>query len=1089
MRAKLVFLAFALCPALLFSQAVSGTINFGGSVSFNPNIGPTVTANFSNRDNSTPVVAAGFLGVGGVGHSLANTTAITLLNTTGLNQTRFFAFVDQLDATGSMVFTSFDADINRALAGGFKPSPITITGTPPSLGASICTVPSNFTTWANLAAAVVHHMDVTFPGVATDYEIWSEPDGQASLCAGSTAANLTAYLSIYAAAGSAIRAQATTDGIAAGVIHIGGPALGGPANNASWVTSLVTSTSPNTKDFVDFVSLHIYVTGQFDINQGMDWPYLYNKNQSATLGVEHYYQAIEALVRAGLQPNAANTPIWITEYNSNNAFALSCCQNDPTYGPLYNSVAIADLLNATYSGATRLPTNINYFAATNSAKYFCLVGVINAQMDCDGSSYAAYPQLYTYKLFASSSYLGLEAGGHMAASVTPLPPINTTLGFGATAFYTASNDSIVIVNPSAAAYASVPVTMNNAAFSSATGTIYTLNAANSTITSTAATLTPITNGYTASLTIPAFSTVALSIAGSTTASTPTLSVAPGTYNTAQVPALSSATPGATIYYTLDGSTPTTSSAVYSPSAGVYPYNATASGILAVTSGRNGQTALAPLTIKAMATHAGMANSGVVTGTYTLTTGQDGTAGQAQGAATGTAVHTCGTDLTTTGTYFVDLDMNCPDEAFLIDANNITLNLNGHTIVYDTAGASATKPIGALMLQDSWFTGYRVNTTTMNHQNFHVYGGTINQASTGNSRASYSILAGQTNGIGNLTIDHVAFNTYAQDAGVLYLDGAVIVNFQNNLVAMNAATTTNRHQYFGYAIKSDVANNTSSTGTNIYSHNTIAAATQGFVNATYQGTLIQYNDVTMASTTTNDFIVISEAINQKIQYNNFHPVTGRGVHVIGANSDVSYNRISTKEQANNAEYGGCEIGGAYALQTEWDKSVIPSQPTGNVIHDNTLLAQADQCYATGFRLTGMDTGANTTIANNSVIGSNTGGAGFDFSIEYDEMHPGAVVNWGTNYFLNQTAWFLADADGATGSITAGQTWAGTPGHIVADREFAQVGPDPANPFPSNSAHTMTILDPVSLTIPIKLCIFGTPNFITMQVGARSQGPCP
>jgi len=44
--------------------------------------------------------------------------------------------------------------------------------------------------------------------------------------------------------------------------------------------------------------------------------------------------------------------------------------------------------------------------------------------------------------------------------------------------------------------------------------------------------------------------------------TPTFSVAPGTYSSAQIVAMSDTTPGASIYYTVDGSRPTTNSTVY-----------------------------------------------------------------------------------------------------------------------------------------------------------------------------------------------------------------------------------------------------------------------------------------------------------------------------------------------------------------------------------------------------------------------------------------------------------------------------------------------------------------------------------------------
>jgi hypothetical protein len=82
-----------------------------------------------------------------------------------------------------------------------------------------------------------------------------------------------------------------------------------------------------------------------------------------------------------------------------------------------------------------------------------------------------------------------------------------------------------------------------------------------------------------------------------TAATPTFSPVPGNYPTPQVVHLADATPGATIYYTLDGSAPTTSSAVYNDATPIQ---------VSVTT-----------TIKAIAAAAGFANSAVATGTYTI----------------------------------------------------------------------------------------------------------------------------------------------------------------------------------------------------------------------------------------------------------------------------------------------------------------------------------------------------------------------------------------------------------------------------------------------------------------------------------------
>lgn len=81
----------------------------------------------------------------------------------------------------------------------------------------------------------------------------------------------------------------------------------------------------------------------------------------------------------------------------------------------------------------------------------------------------------------------------------------------------------------------------------------------------------------------------------TATAAPTFSPAPGYYTSAQSVTISDATSGAKIYYTTDGSTPTTSSPVYSSPIGV----------------------ASSMTIKAMAVATGSEPSSVVTGAYTI----------------------------------------------------------------------------------------------------------------------------------------------------------------------------------------------------------------------------------------------------------------------------------------------------------------------------------------------------------------------------------------------------------------------------------------------------------------------------------------
>lgn len=86
----------------------------------------------------------------------------------------------------------------------------------------------------------------------------------------------------------------------------------------------------------------------------------------------------------------------------------------------------------------------------------------------------------------------------------------------------------------------------------------------------------------------------------TQASTPTFSPVPGSYGSAQSVTISDTTSGATVNYTTDGSTPTSSSPVYSN-----PVNVGTS-----------------LTLKAIASASGDSTSPVVSGSYVITNGND-----------------------------------------------------------------------------------------------------------------------------------------------------------------------------------------------------------------------------------------------------------------------------------------------------------------------------------------------------------------------------------------------------------------------------------------------------------------------------------
>ena len=470
--------------------------------------GQAVSADFGGRTASTPTVASGIFAVNGVGSTLSDSGAINTLTTAGLNGTRFWISMQQVFASPTPNFSYLDRYLTTMQNAGLHPVAV-MNGTPPSLGSSACVAPSNVSQWGQMAASVVAHLDQKFPGLVQDYEIWNEPENTASLCVSNATTRLNTYISLFASAAAAMHTQAQLDGQ---TIRTGGPVIADMTQASTWFPALLNNSS--TAPYVNFVSFHLYLTGQNEINSGMQWPGLYSTTQSGTSGVVHYYKLVESFVRAGKQPNAASTPIYVSEFNSNWVYAVDHLRNDPSYGPLWNSLAVSDFLNAAYNGATALPTRLAYFMSYG--QYFCIMGQWNANMDCNPAAMEPYPQFYAFKLFASQNYLDLQGGGKMAAWASPG---STKSGLSSTAFYTNTADNIVIINPTSTAYSAVPVSLINPGITSASATQYLLNSSNPQITTQSLPLTLSGTTYNATVAVPAYSTVAVSVTGTITPTT------------------------------------------------------------------------------------------------------------------------------------------------------------------------------------------------------------------------------------------------------------------------------------------------------------------------------------------------------------------------------------------------------------------------------------------------------------------------------------------------------------------------------------------------------------------------------------------
>jgi hypothetical protein len=173
-----------------------------------------------------------------------------------------------------------------------------------------------------------------------------------------------------------------------------------------------------------------------------------------------------------------------------------------------------------------------------------------------------------------------------ASSITTAQGMTATVAVSGSGGVLTPTGAIVL---SGGGYSSAATTLSNgrASVSIPAGT---LNVGNDTLT---ATYTPDA-GSSSTYTSATSSGVPISVVAIT--ASPTLSPAGGSFNAAQTVAISDSTPGAVVYYTTNGSTPTTSSPVYS-------------GPISVSSAE---------TIEAIATATGYSSSAVTTAVYTIT---------------------------------------------------------------------------------------------------------------------------------------------------------------------------------------------------------------------------------------------------------------------------------------------------------------------------------------------------------------------------------------------------------------------------------------------------------------------------------------
>jgi predicted 3-demethylubiquinone-9 3-methyltransferase (glyoxalase superfamily) len=256
--------------------------------------------------------------------------------------------------------------------------------------------------------------------------------------------------------------------------------------------------------------------------------------------------------------------------------------------------------------------------------------------------------------------------------------------------------------------------------------------------------------------------------------TPTFSPAAGTYSSAQSVVINCATDGATIYYTTDGSTPTSSSTVYS-------------GAITVSS---------DTTIKAYATASGMTDSEVATAAYTISTAEQvatptfspaaGTYSEAQ-----SVTMNCTTD---EATIYYTTDGSTPTEASTVYTGAIPVSSTTTIKAYATADemtdsevASATYIIASTSsylvtytIADDWGSGAVINVTITNNSSTALSSWTLAWTFPGNQEITNLWNGSYTQDGALVSVTNLAHNGTVEANG-----GTVSFGFQISYSGSNA----------------------------------------------------------------------------------------------------------------------------------------------------------------------------------------------------------------------------------------------------------------------------------------------------------------
>lgn len=388
------------------------------------------------------------------------------------------------------------------------------------------------------------------------------------------------------------------------------------------------------------------------------------------------------------------------------------------------------------------------------------------------------------------------------------------------------------------------------------------------------------------------------------------------------------------------------------------------------------------------------------------------------------IHACGQLSASGARYVLEDDVSSPSTCFSIEADQITLDLNGHTITYGT-GSPKTAAFGILGIA-CWDTSLSNGIANGNpcggsFDNLTVMNGKIVQA-TGVAPFSDAIRLGQGGG-NHLIVHNIEVSVKGDSTIPIHtIESGRGSQVYGNTIRNDVHTILNRHQLQGMSIKFDSSKNIS-PGQDVHD-NEIEGGAQGGILLEAPGAAAYRNKIRQNGRYSNDFAIYVWGNSERAYENEIRAISGRGIQIGGgaigtggrgtggSHSEVSENKIDVIELKQNCDYSEnnscnvCQLGGAYGIQFD-------DNPQGDFSSKNQVIARADECDAAGLRVTESDLPQNQSLSDSFVaIRVHAGSRGKAYGWDNEGPKGFTAKN---DSFLGETASYHVSWSGAQNEI--------------------------------------------------------------------------